>query len=539
MTLNVSSAGLVSKIYGNISMNYTLGASGRQIVMRSDRLPSSSQTQTKGSNDMVLFENGSFMCYPVNTIGQTESESLFGDEGKDIEYETGVEGNEILDSFQCANIAPLDCYEDDGNGKIKLAPKGSDCYKNDLLGYDYIDKGCYVFLKVFFASIPMDLKMLVQWFRRQTTMYGICRQVFSHTFTNNWVNGTLYMFPFKNLTKFDNNGRATEYQFNTDLIFLHPNKYRFYYRSSPYYNSNFIGSNGNKDANDKNLMFPTTIMDLGPRASLLKEISITKDFEGFIADKLDNTSFKDISELLNYFVVGRLVSSATATVMGFFNSRKKKFVDGDYSQAISINSEIGIYPFDDNYYEINDLYYYNGKGASNNTMGVFFKSDIELRDFITPKRLSYINNGPVNKTNCSFENIKVFTQEVPFYQWEIKPNIRSGNSIFGSQENDWMTSNIGGSMFKYKYQSLDRLLSGSRYFRTTNQSNTTYFKGYIYSVDSSGNLSSEQNTLTLNSGSAKSFTVGAPYHFYFGLRRGKSAYDKFGREWLKMDSEDL
>jgi hypothetical protein len=86
---------------------------------------------------------------------------------------------------------------------------------------------------------------------------------------------------------------------------------------------------------------------------------------------------------------------------------------------------------------------------------------------------------------------------------------------------------------------LDRLLSGSRYFRTTNQSNTTYFKGYIYSVDSSGNLSSEQNTLTLNSGSAKSFTVGAPYHFYFGLRRGKSAYDKFGREWLKMDSEDL
>jgi len=27
-------------------------------------------------------------------------------------------------------------------------------------------------------------------------------------------------------------------------------------------------------------------------------------------------------------------------------------------------------------------------------------------------------------------------------------------------------------------------------------------------------------------------TVGAPFHFYFGLRRGASAFDKFRTKWI-------
>jgi len=540
--------GVYSRIYGTINMNYGLGTSGRQIVMRSDRLPSSSQTQKNGDNDMLLFENGSFMVYPLNNIGEVNSDSLFGD-NKDGEYVTGVEGNEILDSFQCPNIIPLDCYEDDGNGNITIAPKGSDCYTNltnsDKLRYEYIENGCYVFIKVTFLSMPMDMVMLIQWFRRQTTMYGLCRNIFSHTFTNNWVNGTLYMFPFKNLTKFDSKNRPIDYSFNEDLVYLNTDKNRFYYRSSPYTTDGvFIGSETLfwKYGNTRNLMFPTTIMDLGPRLSYLKETSVTKDFDGYIVDQLDNTTFKDITEILNYFVVGRLVSSATASVLGFFNSRKKRFVDGDYAQAISINSEVGVYPFDDNYYEGTDLYYYNGKGTSNNTMGIFFKSDTQLRDYITPKRTLYTNFGSVSNTKCSFENINVYSQEVPFYQWKLVPKSGSGYSIFGSQENDWFTNLLDslinkGGFFKHKYQSLDRLLSSSRYVRTTNVSNTSYFKGYIYSVDGSGNLSTNLNSIEVNSGEVGTYTTGSPFYFYFGLKRGRSAYDKFGREWLNIDIE--
>jgi hypothetical protein len=30
-------------------------------------------------------------------------------------------------------------------------------------------------------------------------------------------------------------------------------------------------------------------------------------------------------------------------------------------------------------------------------------------------------------------------------------------------------------------------------------------------------------------------TVGAPFHFYFGLKRGKTAYDRFRSKWVNTE----
>ena len=244
------------------------------------------------------------------------------------------------------------------------------------------------------------------------------------------------------------------------------------------------------------------------------------------------------------FLINRLTSNSfiqtilTASVQRFFRQRDNDMIDGDYAQMNSINSEFGVVPFDFNY-DSSKIKYVNAD--DDNVFGIFFDSDLQNRDYISPKRTIYLNTGNTSSTDCAFSNIPVKSQEVPSYLWEIKPNDDGGvyDTIFGSQKNEWNTSLLSNNaFFSHEYQSLDRLLSTSRYFRTTNQNQTNYYKGYIYSVDSVGVLSDDLNTWSQNTTDSRSVTVGVPFHFYFGLKQGNSAFDKFGRIWLDFENID-
>ena len=37
-----------------------------------------------------------------------------------------------------------------------------------------------------------------------------------------------------------------------------------------------------------------------------------------------------------------------------------------------------------------------------------------------------------------------------------------------------------------------------------------------------------------NSSDPDRITVGAPFHFYFGLKRGKSSFDRFRAKWINV-----
>ena len=125
----------------------------------------------------------------------------------------------------------------------------------------------------------------------------------------------------------------------------------------------------------------------------------------------------------------------------------------------------------------------------------------------------------------------MFTQEVPFYQWEVKTG--DPDSIFGSQSNDWYTTPISGdNFFTHKYQTMDRIDINSRYFRTNGSTETKDFKGYIYSVDGSGNYNPNVGSQNPNNPLPRTITVGAPFHFYFGLKKGKTAFDRFAAKWI-------
>ena len=82
---------------------------------------------------------------------------------------------------------------------------------------------------------------------------------------------------------------------------------------------------------------------------------------------------------------------------------------------------------------------------------------------------------------------------------------------------------------------MDRINTASRYFRGTaaNASQNKFYKGYIYAVNANGDIDEaitnwEQNTPD----EPNSVTVGAPFYFYFGLKKGASAFDRFTTKWI-------
>lgn len=259
-----------------------------------------------------------------------------------------------------------------------------------------------------------------------------------------------------------------------------------------------------------------------------------------------STTFTDVSEILNLLIISRLASTSFlaqllsaggGNILSYFNKRNKLFVDADYAQMISISSELGVVDFEpDNYPSIplaQDPIFFNGGGVADGIIGIFFSSDTQVRDFISPKR-TIINDSAMVTDTCAFNYFNVFTQSVPFYQWEIKKG--DTDSIFGSQSNDWYTNTLNTEFFTHKYQTLDRIEQNSRYFRPNASSNLIKdYKGYIYSVDSLGNYNPNPNSQDFNTIKPRTITVGAPYHFYFGLKKGKTSFDRFAIKWIGFE----
>jgi hypothetical protein len=536
----------------------------RKIIMRSDRLPTSSTVTDVQGNSLPLQSNLIFSLFRLSdnglAQGTTGTASSIGGGADPANLDLFAEEsvpNPVFESFTCESAVPLFCYQV-SNDEIAIKPDGNICYTNGVTGAKIMKNGCYQLISAIFLSLPADLLIVNEWTSRLLVNFGACRNVWSHLFVNNWINGSLYAFAFKNDRIFDaNNVPSSQYCRRT--LYLHPTN-NFYYRSSPYVTgsttgfigappSNFIGIPFG--GNDRNLKFPTTMLDLGPRSQFLQELVFSDEFDGYVVNRMDDSSYSDVSEILNLLIISRLtnlsfigvlLSAAGGTVFRFFlNNRAlfKNLVDADYAQMISISSELGIGAFEPANYPTDpngqDPIYINSPSANDVVMGIFWSSNTQVRDYISPKR-NIINANANLGSFCAFSNIPVFSQEVPFYQWQIKPNADGGNaeSIFGSQGNNWFTNPINGNgtFFSSRYQSMDRLNPNSRYFRY----DTTNGTGYIFATDQSGDEDGDRALWTHNNPDDNNITVGAPFHFYFGLKKGKTSFDRFRRKWIKFDT---
>jgi len=580
----------------NISYQYTtqLVSQGR-IIMRSDRLPTSTSYLENLQNVYPLFTNPVFSVYTVSDDGffETSSANPVGSPTFSFTAQTvdeQISGLTILNTFNCDSMLPLGCYYNAG-GEINFYSKPNNCYTNKLGGdkrQDIINKGCYVFITAPFDSLPRDISLLWEWTSRLQITFAACRNIWSHTFTNSWINGVLYMFSFKN-ERFFNNQNQPYSEYCRDTLYLDVTN-NFYYRSTPYsiglpgsinqpLQGRFLGSPRpsagsflglslpSYRGNNRYLKFPTTMVDLGPRSQYLQELVFSDDYDGFLMNRLTETTFQDISEILNLLILNRLTNTSFiqlmlgqggANVLTFFDKRDRLFSDGDYAQMLSISSELGVIEFEASSYPPiangQDPIFFNNAGSSDPVFGIFFSSDTQTRDYLTPKR-TIINGNLSQAIQCGFNYFTSFSQEVPFYQWQIIRNDNTNaDSIFGSQRNNWYTSRLSltnnnqltySSFYHNRYQSLDRLLKESRYYRPSQSGGgtaTKYFKGYIFSVNLFNPQvvpdyeAAYQGNIDPNDPEPRIYQVGAPFHFYFGLKKGKTAFDRFIKKWLDFNN---
>jgi len=524
-------------------------------VMRTDRLPSSDYADNgenwEGSVSL-LQQNLGFQIY--NIFGGDSANGLSFSTGAQIptaDLEGQYAVNNVFTSLNtCEKMVGLTCYS--GNGVsfgIKTGCEGSDT----------VDNGCYVMVQKPLTDLfnGKDFRTFAEWGFRYRFFYGLCRGILAQSFTNNWVNGSLFMFPIQVDRYFDRNNKPLPPAYPKKIIYFDNDTNNFYFRSSPFVSSNsrFIGapaktSRPENSVNSRNLLFPTTVINLGMKDSFYDEIMFDPTTAAYIMDRLNPTSYSDTSDLVNLFVISRitdetflkqLIPLKDNSLNQLFSRngttlfvQPKSRVDADLAQMMSINSEVGVIPFSPEFYPItggpNDPVVVVGALNQTPTMGVYFSSttfNLQDKDFISPGVINFRPNP--NNTAITYE-YGIKSQVVPFYRWEIKQQTGTGGipNIFGSERNNWATNYNSNSALSdiqsYPYQSLSRRSQiNPHYFIPTNTTLDIYQRGYIFDVDANGNFNLTPPTNSPND----KILVGAPYHFYFGLIKGETALDKF------------
>jgi len=453
-------------------------------------------------------------------------------------------------------MVPLGCYGGSGEDFAIEDP----CYlgvngqiNNDnqnWTGAETLINGCYMFvIKRLFISIPRDIIRLFEWRTRIRFMFALCQGVIGEMFQNNWLNGTLYMPAFQKQTLYNSDNLPRRYRYCGDSqqfweklrdqgpVYFNTDTNSFYYRSTPFNDetNQFVGQEPGRTRytgqNKLNIWSPTTIMELGPRDEFTKEIAFSPEFEGYFIDTLTSSSYKDISTIINLFAVSRLsnanfleqlLSAGDASVGAIFSREIPALdgtaladfisnpfdarVDGDFAQMVSINGEYGVIPYLDGNYP-------DSITVEDDRFGIWFSSNTANRRIVTQGVTTFapnVENGPVNP--FGYPN----SQYVPYYMWHV-----NDTGVFGTEQNSWHTETIFSSV----YQGDDFYDGSGKYMKPDDG----YGLGYIYNKKVSD---PEFDSYPINDPNGGNFKVGNPFHFYFGLRRGKTAMNRYIKKYI-------
>ena len=168
----------------------------------------------------------------------------------------------VTETFNCTNMVSLYCYSGEGT----TFGVSTNCNN------DYVDNGCYRFGEdtesSLGANIEKDLIAFSEWSLRYKLFYALCRGILSQTFTNNWINGSLFAFPIQIRAVYGINNTISQVLYCKDLIYYEDQTNNYYYRSSPYNISTgqFIGRDaqlGTGSLNVKNLLMKKLVNRIG------------------------------------------------------------------------------------------------------------------------------------------------------------------------------------------------------------------------------------------------------------------------------------
>ena len=569
-------------------------------ILRTDRLPSSDVLDgLDWSNTGILQQNNNFNFYLLgdSITGSSISFSLGASQvTPDIE---GIPASiNVIESFGCSGMVALNCYEGIGSG-FRI---NQDCIESDM-----VENGCYLFLRRPLLDLVKDIKTLAEWNYRFRFFYAMCRGVLAQTFTNNWINGALYAFPIQVDTKFDTQNKPFS-QFTKDLIYYDEKTSNFYYRSSPYFlnSKKFLGKNSSTvgAVNDKNLLFPTTIMDLGVKQSYYSELLFEPYANSYVIKDLNSTSYNDTSDLVNLFVISRitnsnfllfLIASADNAVNRLF-SRNELRVDGDLTQLMSINSEVGVIGFSPEFYDTPScdsvwcstncctyqvtntnqfgaltIQYINCDSGNLDTISVPIGGTVQFNtndpSQITPTNIQYTLLGCATTVNNPVDILVDNSGNPVISVWfssttenlQLKDYLTPGRINFrdsGNNQNYPYTYGIKSQKVPfYQWETKTSSISGifgtqlndwatrsvdivSYNYQGIDRLNQPYFKSNTSpnnnDLYSRGYIFSvDSNGNYSNFGTNyRKFLVGAPNQFYFGVIKGKSALDKFKTKYI-------
>ena len=505
-----------------------------QNVLRTDRLPSSDGLDGSSwtNNPALLQQNNNFSIYQINTDSEDISTTSFQTGAQTVTADLAGLPNSIkvLESFDCEAMVGLDCYQGFGDDFS---------INQSCTTADAVESGCYMFMRRPLKDLTKDWDNFGEWGFRFRFFYGLCRGVLSQSFMNNWINGSLYAFPIQVTTYYNSKNKPEYPKFPNEVVYFNQDSNNFYYRSSPWNDTSnkFVGrpASDTGSVNTLNLLYPTTIINLGMKDYFYSEITFDPSTKGYILPNIDPTSYGDTSDLINLFVISRITDESFLSQIiplgdnsiDQLFTRPQKRIDGDLAQLLSINSEIGNINFSPEYYEI-----FPGRinpttilgSPKDPIMAVWFSSttqDLQTKDYLTPGRIDFRGANNVGYYPYPY-GIK--SQLVPFYQWQLK---NGSSTIFGNQNNTWATKSA--DIIQNNYQSLDRTGTSTKYYLNgTTVANDLTARGYIYSVD--GNVTSYPTVggRYISTPQNKDiFLVGAPYQFYFGVVKGESALDRF------------
>lgn len=553
------------------NVSFATPTTPQYLVMRSDRIPTSTKTQNGYSNGTGygLHQNNNFNYFKggvssVPSIGVAPDPNS----GQAV-YDDSPLVQSLTSTLNCEGMVSLQCYQ--GSGTNISVNQNCD------VPSDRVKQGCYCLLnKKYISQYDEDAKLFLEWKARFTLTFAACRGVFGQVFQNNWINGVLYMFTFNKTTTYKlQQPDEPIYNYCKDTVLFNKLNNGFYYRSSPWNGTDFIGVDSPPPSslipnslingypglgyNTQRIQFPTTVMDLGPRDSFISEICNDGDFSGYLVDQVRSTSYKDnsdivqmgfISRLLNETIIDQLLPVANPNgghtegkgIIQFFNSsRDGERIDGDIAQALSINSEWRVTPYiNENYRNVDLFIGQDNQSPPRPVFGVFFSSSTEeyqYRRRLSPGIEIYSNSCGGVFNSYGYPNDQV----VPHYKWQISGPTAN---IFGTENNNWVTTSnqniTGNGFYSQEYQNLD-FENNLEYFTTGPNPNPNSLEnfGFITHFDANdqpitgfgGNPPVVHGTANGNP-----IIVGAPFFFYFGLNNGNTAIDKFIK--LYIDTEE-
>lgn len=296
----------------------------------------------------------------------------------------------------------------------------------------------------------------------------------------------------------------------------------------------------------REINFPTTIVDLGPRQTWIKEVCTdpSLDVNCAITRSIGNTSFKNITDLMEYVIGSKEIKErGRLTIDSLFANRGFNLIDGDVAQLLNFNTQTGIYPFEYSTGSISPyghLYdnLFDGRGA----VSVDFVYSVDDPDTKTIEANGREIRLCINQPGRLGDN----SQRVPYFKWDTVGDGfgDSKSTLFGITPTDTKTSEMQNYFTSYVYnQRLQEFKANLNGDLNNNVLDNNFIGNDSTNSAAPWLLPPIRDCIEINGVKKKSYDnykeytvggkgrhlmeIGVPFHYCFGIKKGSTAYDKF------------